>query len=105
MKKLVFATFALFVSASAFCSVTFRYNNQDDKGYYMTVKIDGEEKQIKIENGSSGTITVKGGNNACRIVTECGEVEVNEGDEVTVKSRCISVYRTLQQKNHHWSNY
>ena len=105
MKKLVFATAALLVSASAFCSVTFRYDNRDDKGYYMTVKIDGEEKQIKVENGTSGIITVKGGNNACKIVTECGEVEVNDGDEITVKGRCISVYRTLQQKTHHWSNY
>jgi len=105
MKKLLFASVALLLSATAFCSVTVRYSNSDDKGYYMTVKIDGEEKVVKIENGTSGTVTIKGGNNACRFVTECGEIEVNDGDEIQVKGRCISVYRTLQQRTHKWSNY
>jgi hypothetical protein len=105
MKKLILSATLLLSSAIAFCSVTVHYENRDNKGYNMVVKIDGEYKEVKIESGSSERITIKGGNNACYFVTSCGEIEVYEGDKIVVKDRCISVYRSLQQNYTKWTNY
>jgi len=92
-------------AGSAFCSVTVHYDNRDDKGYIMTVKMDGEYKEVKIENGAKGTVVIKGGNNACFFVTSCGEIEVNNGDKIYVKDRCVTVHKSLQQDYQKWTNY
>lgn len=105
MKKLIFSAAALLLAGVSFASVTVRYDNKDDKGYLMTVKIDGEYKEVKIESNKSALLTIKGGNNACVFVTGCGEVEVNDGDIITVKDRCITVYHSMQQNYYNWSKY
>lgn len=97
MKKLVLSATLLLSASAAFCNVLINYDNKDDKGYFMKIKIDGVYKEIKIESGAKAHITIQGTNCSCYFVTSCGEVEVNTGDNITVKDRCITVYKSLQQ--------
>ncbi|GAA4467472.1 hypothetical protein GCM10023093_23470 [Nemorincola caseinilytica] len=97
MKKLVLSATLLLATCAAFGNVVINYENKDDRGYFMKVKIDGAYKEVKIESGSRAYITIQGGNSSCYFVTSCGEVEVNTGDIITIKDRCITVYKSLQQ--------
>ncbi|MBE2287999.1 MAG: hypothetical protein IAE95_00495 [Chitinophagaceae bacterium] len=105
MKKFFLSAAFSILATTAFCAVTVQYENQDHKGYIMKVKIDGEYKQVKFENYTSASLTIPGSNNGCYIITGCGEVEVNEGDKIVVKDRCVTVYRSLQQNYTRWTNY
>lgn len=98
MKKLILSAALAMTACSAYSNVIVRYENQDAQGYYMKVKIDGAYKEIKFESGKTADLTILGGNSACVFITGCGEVEVNTGDIIMVKDRCITVYKSLQQR-------
>ena len=97
MKKLVLSATLIFSACAAFSNVLVNCDNKDDKGYFMKIKIDGAYKEIKIESGMKAHITIQGSNSSCYFVTSCGEVEVNNGDNITIKDRCVTVYKSLQQ--------
>lgn len=98
MKKLFLSATLAMLACSAFANVLVQYENQDAQGYFMKVKIDGAYKEVKIENGKISKLDIQGSNSACIFVTSCGEVEVNNGDVIIIKNRCITVFKTLQNR-------
>jgi hypothetical protein len=92
MKKLLICLALAISSATTFGAVTVRYENMDDKGYTMWVRIDGTEKEVHFDIATS-SLVIQGGNNVCTIETRCGNVEVRDGDKVYIRDGCIKVTR------------
>ena len=95
MKKFatIFLTlFALvaFVSA-ANANVTIRYYNKDSKDHTMEVKIAGMTREVEFDASCTATVTIHGGDSTAEIETDCGTIEVEDGDRIEIEDGCIEI--------------
>lgn len=92
MKKLIALVCALvFTSASLFAAVTLRYYNKDSKTHTFKVKISGSTKTVEFGSSRTASVTIQGGDEEAIIYTDCGEVKVHQGDNITIKDGCITI--------------
>ncbi len=91
MKK----TFALAVGFIFFANIvgafTVKYYNKDSKNYKMEVKSNGSTQKIEFRSSTSGSTSVQTSADKVKIKTECGWVEVEDGDKITIKDGCITI--------------
>lgn len=68
-----------------------RYYNKDSKTYKWEVKINGNIRTIEFRSSTTGTASVSLNGDKIEIKTECGWVEVQDGDKVIIKDGCITI--------------
>jgi len=92
MKKAIILTGAMFFFASSiFAAITLRYQNKDSKKHEMEVKTCGSKKTVEFSSSTTGSVTIQTGCSDAIIYTECGEVKVKAGDNITIKDGCIRI--------------
>jgi hypothetical protein len=91
MKKLLTLAFAVLLTVStSFAAVTIRYYNKDSKEYTFKVKMDGSSKEVTFGGSRTASVTIQGGGTKCIISTPCGDIEIKDGANITIKDGCIS---------------
>jgi len=68
-----------------------RYQNKDSKKHEMEVKTCGSKKTVEFSSSTTGSVTIQTGCSDAIIYTECGEVKVKAGDNITIKDGCIKI--------------
>ncbi len=92
MKKIIISTIlCLFVTFQSLAYVTINYYNKDSKKYTWKVTMDGNTKEIIFDGSKTAAVTVQGSGKVCIIETECGKVEIKDGDKIEIKDGCIKI--------------
>lgn len=86
---MLIASFGLFLSMAA-NALTIRYYNKDSKDYEFEVKCNGSTKSVEFDASKTSSTSIQSCSKAV-IKTECGEVEVSDGDKITIKDGCITI--------------
>ena len=91
-KRIALVSIGLFFIATfANAGVYLKYSNKDSKNYTFKVKVSGSSSKAEFKSSTTGAYTIKGGSGKAVISCECGEVEVEDGDKITIKNGCITV--------------
>ena len=86
-----FAALLLFVTSMA-SAYSVLYYNKDSKSYTFDVKLKGNTKKITFKGSTSGTAHCPPTANIAEIKSECGWVEVKNGQKVVIKDGCLKIY-------------
>lgn len=81
----------IFLASSVFAGITLRYQNKDSKKHEMEVKTCGSKKTVEFKSSTTGSVTIQTGCSEAIIYTDCGEITVKAGDNITIKDGCIKI--------------
>lgn len=93
MKKTILSLIfiSLFSIASLKAAVTIRYYNKDSETHKMEVKMSGSTKSVEFGSSRTSSVTIQGSSTTCTIITDCGSIEVKDGDSIEIKDGCITI--------------
>ena len=92
MKKVIaLFAFLVFMVGAVEAGITLRYYNKDAKEHTMKVKIQGRTSEVEFGGSRTASVTIQGSTDKCVIFTDCGEIEVEDGDNITIKDGCIKI--------------
>lgn len=93
MKKRFFASLILMMIflGGLQAAVTIRYYNKDSKDHKMEVKMSGSTKTVEFGSSRTASVTIQGSSTSCEIITSCGTITVEDGDNIEIKDGCITV--------------
>ncbi|WP_413200611.1 hypothetical protein, partial [Nostoc piscinale] len=64
---------------------------QDSTKHVMTVKMDGQTKEVTFNSNTTGAATIQGSGKVAVIETSCGKVEIKDESKIEIKNGCIKV--------------
>jgi hypothetical protein len=85
------AVVAIVMCANTFAAVTIRYYNKDSLNHKFSVKMNGSNKSVEFGKSRTATKTIQGSDKSAKIMTKCGEITVNDGAKIEIKSGCIKI--------------
>jgi len=80
----------LFTSSALFAGVTLRYYNKDSGSKTFNARICGSSTSVTFGGGRTASVTIQGCSKAT-ISTNCGNVDVKDGDSIEIVNGCIKV--------------
>ena len=92
MKKgLLLIGATIFLACSVHAGITLRYYNKDSNDHEMKVKTCGSSKTVEFGKSKTASVTIQTGCDDAILYTECGEITVKDGDNITIKDGCITI--------------
>lgn len=79
------------VTVNSLAAVTIRYYNKDSVDHKFSVKMNGSTKSVEFGKSRTATTTIRGSDKSAKIMTSCGEVQVNDGARIEIKDGCIKI--------------
>jgi len=81
----------IFLASSVYAGITLRYYNKDSNDHEWKVKTCGSTKTVEFDKSKTASVTIQTGCSDAVIYTDCGEVTVKDGDNITIKDGCIKI--------------